>query len=89
MNCKNLTKEEQIKLAHKFKIPDEKIKSSKNLCNLIKKEYNKKYPCNNLIEKETDISIKKHQFNVSNSLTQNRGLILFHEVGTGKTMSSK
>ena len=88
MNCKNLTKEEQIKLAHKFKIPDEKIKSSKNLCNLIKKEYNKKYPCNNLIEKETDVSIKKHQFNVSNSLTQNRGLILFHEVGTGKTMSS-
>jgi superfamily II DNA or RNA helicase len=88
MNCEKLNKKEQIKLALKYNISKEKIKESDDLCKLIKKEYNKKYPCNNLINKETSIQVKRHQFNVSNNLIDNRGLILFHEVGTGKTMSS-
>jgi len=86
--CNDLPKKEKIKLAEKYGISPEDIRNSSNLCNLIKNKYKKKYPCNNIIEKDTDLTIKKHQLNVSNHLVKSRGVIVYHQVGTGKTLTA-
>ena len=88
MECTNLTHEERIKLAIKYEIPKESWKTKKTLCKAIRKQYIKRNPCNLKISKETNMKIKKHQFNVANVLTEKRGLVLFHEVGTGKTLTA-
>ena len=88
MECDSLTHEERIKLAIKYEIPKEKWKNKQTLCKAIKREFTKTYPCNLKISKETKMKIKKHQFNVANELTEKRGLVLFHEVGTGKTLTA-
>ena len=87
-NCNNINKNEKIKLAEKLGISEDKIKNSDNLCNLIKKYYNNKFPCNNIIQNDTDIQIKPHQISVANQLIHTRGVIVFHSVGVGKTITS-
>ena len=87
-NCDNLNKNEKIKLALKLDIEDEKIKNTNNLCNLIKRHYNNKFPCNKIIKSDTDLQLKPHQINVSNQLMNTRGIIVFHSVGVGKTVTS-
>ena len=87
-NCDNLNKDEKIKLALKLDISDEKIKNTNNLCNLIKRHYNDKFPCNKIIKNDTDLQVKPHQVSVSNQLMNTRGVIVFHSVGVGKTVTS-
>ena len=87
-NCNNLNKSEKIKLAQKLDIDDEKIKNTDNLCGLIKRYYNNKFPCNKIIKDDTDLQLKPHQISVANQLTNTRGVIVFHSVGVGKTVTS-
>jgi superfamily II DNA or RNA helicase len=87
-NCNNLNKGEKIKLAEKLDIPDDKIKNSDNLCGLIKRYYNNKFPCNKIIKSDTDLQLKPHQISVANQLMNTRGVIVFHSVGVGKTVTS-
>ena len=87
-NCNNLNKSEKIKLAQKLYIDDEKIKNTDNLCGLIKRYYNNKFPCNKIIKDDTDLQLKPHQISVANQLTNTRGVIVFHSVGVGKTVTS-
>ena len=87
-NCSQMNDEEQRKLALKLNIDVDKINSSKNLCALITKHYKKKFPCNDLIENDTKLKLKNHQFSVANQMMDTRGIIVYHEVGTGKTLTS-
>lgn len=87
-NCNNLDIIEQTKLAKKLKIPNEKIINNQNLCSLIKKYYKQTYPCNNISKKDTKLKLKSHQLSVANKMISNRGIIVYHEVGTGKTLTS-
>lgn len=86
--CKNLNIEEQYKIAKKLNIPKDKIDNTNNLCSIIKKYYNKKYPCNDIIKKDTTLKLKTHQLSVANQMINTRGIIVYHEVGTGKTLTS-
>jgi superfamily II DNA or RNA helicase len=92
--CDNLSKSDIHELATKLKINYQSIEneSSTNkeanlkICNLIKKKYNKINPCGSKLHDDTDLTIKKHQLNVANHLVNNRGAIVVHSVGTGKTL---
>jgi superfamily II DNA or RNA helicase len=94
--CNDLPKSEIHELAKKLKINYEKIESESNsvkesndkICTLIKKKYNKINPCGNAIYSDTDLTIKKHQMSVANHLVNNRGAIVVHSVGTGKTLTA-
>ena len=88
MDCKKLNKHELTDLGLKLGLSKLEIKTTKNLCDKIQKIYNKKYPCNNIINKETQLKIKKHQINIANELIHSRGVVVFHKVGTGKTLSA-
>ena len=86
-NCKNLDDNKIIEIAKKLKV--NYFKSDKNkTCNLIKKKYTKDNPCNINIENNTNLIIKKHQISVANHLFNNRGAIVVHSVGTGKTLTA-
>ena len=96
--CENLTMNEIVKLADKLKINyklNENVdvnmdvnenKQLSKICNIIKKKYNKINPCDSKLYSDTDLTIKKHQLNVANHLIDNRGAIVVHSVGTGKTL---
>lgn len=62
--------------------------SKKLLCKNINKEYNRQFPCNIILDEDTDIKLKKYQSSVANQLYKNRGVIVVHSVGTGKTLTS-
>lgn len=62
--------------------------SKKILCNHISKKYTKINPCNIILSDDTDLKLKKFQNLVSNKLYKNRGIIVAHSVGTGKTITS-
>jgi superfamily II DNA or RNA helicase len=94
--CNDLSKNEIRELADKIKIKyndiDEKSKTTKEanakICLKIKNKYNKVNPCGPALHSDTDLTIKKHQLNVANHLFHNRGAVLVHSVGTGKTLSA-
>ncbi len=63
---------------------DTKIK----VCKSIDKTVNDINPCGVTLYDDTKLSIKKHQLSVANHLIKNRGVIVVHSVGTGKTLSA-
>lgn len=95
-NCNNLSKTNIHDLAKKLKIDYNKIEAESNsydesnskICLQIKKKYNKINPCGPALHSDTNLSIKKHQMSVANHLFHNRGAIVVHSVGTGKTLSA-
>lgn len=91
-NCEKL-KEEKIedlmnKLGIKFELDLSDIKEKKKACTLVKNKTNELNPCGVVLYEDTKLSIKKHQLSVANHLTENRGVIVVHSVGTGKTLSA-
>ena len=87
-NCNSLNKEIINEMAIKNNI---KPSTNKNkTCNDIKKLYKKNNPCTLTIYNDTNLHIKKHQLNIANFLAneQNKGIIVTHGVGTGKTLSA-
>ena len=92
--CDNLPKQKLHELADKFNINYQDIEnklqnydeSNKKICSLIKKKYSKINPCGPILYSDTDLTIKKHQMSVANHLVENRGAIVVHSVGTGKTL---
>jgi len=85
-NCNILNKDKIINIANKLDINTNNSKSE--LCKLIKKKFNKINPCGITLYDDTDLTIKKHQLNVANHLYNNRGVIVVHSVGTGKTLTA-
>lgn len=85
-NCEKFDIDKIKKTAHKFGINTTNDK--KTMCKNIIKEYNKTFPCNTIIDKDTKIKLKPHQINVSNHLVKNDGVVVVHSVGTGKTLTS-
>jgi SNF2 family DNA or RNA helicase len=94
--CNDLSKTEIHDLANKLKINYNKIEEETDtynearvkICTQIKKKYNKINPCGSALHDDTDLTIKKHQLSVANHLFNNRGAIVVHSVGTGKTLSA-
>ena len=95
-NCNNLPKTNIREIADKLKIKydnvDKESKTTKEanakICLKIKNKYNKVNPCGPALHSDTDLTIKKHQLSVANHLFHNRGAIVVHSVGTGKTLSA-
>jgi superfamily II DNA or RNA helicase len=95
-NCNNLPKITIREMADKFHINYEDIEKDANsvkeanekICLKIKNKYNKFNPCVSTLQNDTDLTIKKHQLSVANHLFNNKGAIVVHSVGTGKTLSA-
>jgi len=93
-NCDNLSKSKIHEMADKLKINYESIEadsasydeSNNKICTAIKKKYKKINPCGMELQSDTKLTIKKHQLSVANHLFTNRGAIVVHSVGTGKTL---
>lgn len=86
INCNNINKNKIKNIADKLDIDTNNTKEE--LCKSIKKKFNKINPCNITLYNDTDLTIKKHQLNVANHLYNNRGVIVVHSVGTGKTLTA-
>jgi superfamily II DNA or RNA helicase len=86
INCNNINKNKIKNIADKLDINN--INTKEELCKSIKKKFNKINPCNITLYNDTDLIIKKHQLNVANHLYNNRGVIVVHSVGTGKTLTA-
>ena len=89
--CKNLPNDKIELMADKLNIKlKDKITSinKDRICNQINRVANEINPCGISLHKESDIKLKKHQLNVSNQLVSDRGIIVVHSVGTGKTLSA-
>ena len=86
-NCDNLSIKEIINLKNKLGIKTEN-NNPKVACPLIKKKYYQNYPCNSSLNSDTKLTLKKHQLNVANFLIKERGVIVVHSVGTGKTLTA-
>ena len=86
INCNNINKNKIKNIADKLDINSNNTKDE--LCKLIKKKFNKLNPCNIALYDDTNLVIKKHQLNVANHLYNNRGVIVVHSVGTGKTLTA-
>jgi superfamily II DNA or RNA helicase len=82
-NCENLSSDDKDNIKNKLKI---KTDDNDMICPLIRKKYNQSYPCNITLYDDTNLIIKKHQLNVANHLINDRGAIVVHSVGTGKTL---
>ena len=86
INCNNINKNKIKNIANKLDINSNNTKEE--LCKSIKKKFNKINPCNITLYDDTNLTIKKHQLNVANHLYNNRGVIVVHSVGTGKTLTA-
>jgi superfamily II DNA or RNA helicase len=89
--CKNLSNDKIKLMANKFHIKlKEKINNNNRdkICNQINRIANEINPCGIILHKNSNITLKKHQINVSNKLVKNRGIIAVHSVGTGKTLTA-
>ena len=86
-NCDNLNTKEIIDLKKKLKIKLDET-DNETICPIIRKKYNQNYPCNSTLNTDTKLSLKKHQLNVANFLIKERGVIVVHSVGTGKTLTA-
>jgi superfamily II DNA or RNA helicase len=91
-NCEKLEDEKVEDMLKKLNIKfDSDLSDSDNkskACDLINKKVNDINPCGVVLYDDTKLSIKKHQLSVSNHLIDNRGVIVVHSVGTGKTLSA-
>jgi len=86
-NCDNLSKKEIISLKNKLGIKTED-NDPKVVCPIVRKKYYQNYPCNSSLKSDTKLTLKKHQLNVANFLIKERGVIVVHSVGTGKTLTA-
>lgn len=89
--CKKLSNDKIELMAEKLNIKlKEKITitNKDRICNQINRVANEINPCGIALHKETDIQLKKHQLSVSNQLVKERGVIVVHSVGTGKTLTA-
>lgn len=94
--CNELPKITIREMADKLKISYANIDKESNttkeanlkICTKIKNKYNKINPCGSALYSDTDLTIKKHQLSVATHLFHNRGAIVVHSVGTGKTLSA-
>jgi superfamily II DNA or RNA helicase len=89
--CKNLSNDKIKLLAEKLNINLKErinINTKDKICNQINKAANEINPCAIALYKDSDITLKKHQLAVGNQLVKNRGVIVVHSVGTGKTLSA-
>jgi superfamily II DNA or RNA helicase len=86
-NCDNLSTKEIKNLKNKLGIKTEN-NNPEVVCPLVRKKYYQNYPCNASLESDTKLSLKKHQLNVANFLIKERGVIVVHSVGTGKTLTA-
>jgi superfamily II DNA or RNA helicase len=86
-NCENLSKDKILDIAHKLNINNLNT-NKRNICNAIHKKFNDINPCGVILYDDTELTIKRHQLNVANHLIKNRGVIVVHSVGTGKTLSA-
>lgn len=86
-NCDNLSIKEIISLKNKLRIKTEN-NNTDIVCPLVRKKYYQNYPCNSSLKSDTKLSLKKHQLNVANFLIKERGVIVVHSVGTGKTLTA-
>lgn len=86
-NCDNLTKKEIINLKNKLGIKTED-NNPEVVCPLVRKKYYQNYPCNSSLKSDTKLTLKRHQLNVANFLIKERGVIVVHSVGTGKTLTA-
>jgi superfamily II DNA or RNA helicase len=88
-NCTKLANDEIRNLKNKLHIKNiSSINNKKELCSIIKKKYESLCPCNLKLDKDTKLTLKKHQLSVANHLVNNKGAIIVHSVGTGKTLSA-
>jgi SNF2 family DNA or RNA helicase len=87
--CNNLPLTEVKTVAKKYGIATSGV-TKRELCTAIKRRYTIGNPCTLKILKDTDLTIKKHQLNVANFLAndKNRGVVVTHSVGTGKTLTA-
>lgn len=87
--CNSLPLIEVKNIAKKYGIATSNT-TKKELCSSIKRKYKVGNPCNLKIFGDTDLTIKKHQLNVANFLANvnNRGVVVTHSVGTGKTLTA-
>ena len=85
-NCNNFEIDKIKNIANKLKLATNKPKHT--LCSNIHKKFVKNNPCNLIIDDDTDLTIKNYQLNVSNHMHKNRGGIVVHSVGTGKTITA-
>lgn len=94
--CNDLSKSKIRELAKKMDIDYKTVdresesneESNSKICTLIKKKFKKVNPCASTLNSDTKLTLKKHQLSVANHLFNNRGAILVHSVGTGKTLSA-
>jgi superfamily II DNA or RNA helicase len=86
-NCDNLSAKEIKNLKNKLGIKIED-NNPEVVCPLVRKKYYQNYPCNSSLKSDTKLSLKKHQLNVANFLIKERGVIVVHSVGTGKTLTA-
>ena len=86
-NCNTLPASTVKTMANRLSIP---ISNKDDMCRQIRKKYRLTNPCTLAIYNNTDLTIKKHQLNVANFLAQseNRGVVVVHSVGTGKTLTA-
>ena len=86
-NCNSLPATTIKIMANRLSIP---ISTKENMCKQIRRKYRLTNPCTLAIYNNTDLTIKKHQLNVANFLAQpnNRGVVVIHSVGTGKTLTA-
>lgn len=90
-NCENLSNEKIEMLASKvnYNLKDKITNTNKiHICNKINHHVNQINPCGLILYKDTDLTLKKHQLSVSNQMVEQRGLIVTHSVGTGKTLTA-
>lgn len=85
-NCNDYEIDKIKTIANKFGLPTNK--SKQKMCTDIHKKYEKINPCNLIVNKDTNMSVKNYQINVSNHIHKNRGGIVVHSVGTGKTITA-
>ena len=85
-NCEKLNKDKINDIAKKLGVDSDSDTSK--ICYNIKKKYNQINPCGSTLYSDTELTIKKHQLNVANHLFDNRGAIVVHSVGTGKTLTA-
>jgi superfamily II DNA or RNA helicase len=85
-NCTNYDIDKIKSVANKLGISSNN--SKKHLCKDITKKYTKLNPCNIILNDDSDLKLKKFQTSASNQLYKNRGVVVVHSVGTGKTVTS-
>lgn len=89
--CNSLSNNEIKSMAEKLNInlKNNVTKSNRDkICNQINRAAIEINPCKIALHNKSDIKLKKHQLGVSNQLVKERGVIVVHSVGTGKTLTA-